>query len=1081
MERSAPRRTMNRPFANSGFSILWKHFFHPMENPKKLFPYYGKLACGSLLLAGLVAGGTGCESVKASRLAITKVVHWQATASASAEGHGPEQAMDGKSDTWWRSGPEDPQWIQIDLARVVMVCGFSLEWAKPYATFYSLLTSRDGEHWALGVEIADGDGSWDQIAIEPILARYVRLVVKEGGQGNGAALSKLEIQGLSGRPQVWVDGIVVADAASLLDGDLSTVWYSSRPEAVLEIDLRNVKPIGSVRVDWGTNGYASTVAVAVSTNQENWVETGVIQAAAGDFDVLMNEQVHEARYVRLSFSEGVESNGFSVAGITLRGSEGTAHPWAKYELAASHAPEGVYPDAIHRRQTYWAIAGGPLWSDPESLLDESGVFAPNARSATISPLIFSGGEVFSARQAEHLEYRLGANGAPMPETVWKLESGLSLRIRALANSGASPASSWVQYELLNDSIMTQTGRLCWVVRPVRVPPPWAGGGLAPIYRMRIRSTDSGWQEMVANGQPLFAVPNDSLMAGVSAFKEGDITERLLRGESPSTQSARDAAGLVSGAWIMEFNLEPGERIRMVIAANAQGRSRSPLRHFPWPETDGDLDQMADEFDRKWVDATWLWRAETERYAPKVERSDAIDCLHAQVGWLLSLHAWAGTGKGESLESIQMRVAALCRAGQASAARPWIDQVAAGMETNGWVPSIFLPDGFPAPRLGQMGRHASQGQFAFMVMDYYRFTKDSVFLQDQYPALRQSLVYLQKLRQEHEETQSELSADERYLLEGLLPLSGAQAGSPHPVHRYADQVWALLAWKEGRAAASILGLDEDAVWADEQYRSLRASVQRSLRAHMDKMEGSWIPASAEEETFDAYLLALLFWPAKETDLVEPHERQSSLDTFYDEFLKRQEPGWAGQIPSDEALLLTPLARMGRGDYAREVLYAQLERRQPPGWQLWADVMTMDPRQPGQIGPMPDLQAASAYFIAVRGLAAREEGQRLDLFSGAPAEWIQHGEGYRVYGMPTEFGPLDLFCYWQRDRMWAEIGGSAEPPEGYRLWWPRQIAPDRVLANGMPIKSFDAQGLDLPHDFKGSIEVFFPYMAPWPRDP
>lgn len=1030
---------------------------------------------------GLVLSGTGCESVKASRLAVTKVVHWRATASASAEGHGPEQAIDGKTDTWWRSGTEEPQWIQIDLARPVMVCSFSMEWAKPYATTYSVLTSRDGEHWALGAEIADGDGDWDQISIEPILARYVRLVVKEGRQGNGAALSMLDVQGLSGRPQVWVDGIVVADAAALLDGDLSTVWHSSLPEAVLEIDLRKVKPIGSVRVDWGTNGYASTVAVAVSTNRENWVEAGVIRAAAGDFDVLMTERVHDARYVRLSFSEGAETNGFAVAGITLRGSEGTSRPWAKYELAASHAAEGIYPDAIHRRQTYWAVAGGPLPEDPESLLDEWGVFASSARSASLSPLIFSGGEVFSARQAEQVEYRLGANGAPMPETVWKLDSGLSLRIRALAKSGSSPASSWVQYELVNDSIMTQTGRLCWVVRPVRVPPPWAGGGLAPIYRMRIRTTDSGWQEMLADGQPLFAVPNDSLVAGVSAFKEGDITEQLLRGESPSTHFARDEAGLVSGAWSMAFNLEPGERTRMVIGANAQDRSHAALRHFPWPKMEGDLDQVADEFDREWVDASWLWRAETERYAPKVDRPDAIDCLHAQVGWLLSLHSLVGAGEGESLDSIQMRVAALCRAGQASAALPWIDQVALGIETNGWVPSLFLSNGSPAPRLGQAGRHASQGQFAFMVMEYYRFTKDSAFLQDRYPALRQALVYLQGLRQKLEETEWQLSDEDRFLLEGLLPLSGAQPGSPRPVHCYADQVWALLAWKEGRAAASILGLDEDATWADEQYRALRSAVRRSLRAHMDEMESSWIPASAEEDTFDAHLLALLFWPAEETDLVEPHELQSSLDTFYDEFLARQEPGWAGPIPSDEALLLTPLARMGRGDYAREVLYAQLERRQPPGWQLWADVMTLDPRQPGQIGPMPDIRAAAAYFVAVRGLAAREEGQRLDLFSGAPAEWIQHGEGYHVYGMPTEFGPLDLSCYWQRDRMWIEIGGSAEPPEGYRMWWPRQIAPDRVLANGQSINTFDEQGLDLPHDFEGSVEIFFPFLAPWPRDP
>jgi F5/8 type C domain len=1062
------------------FSTRWKHFFHPMEKCGKWFPSHGKILCSSVLAAGLIAAATGCESIKGSRLAVVKRVHWRATASASEEGHGPELALDGQTNTWWRSGTEEPQWMEVDLARVSMVCAFSLQWAAPHATAYSIQTSRDGEHWAVGLEITDSDGDWDQISIEPILARYVRLVIEKGFQGGGAALSMLDVQGLSGRPQVWVDGVLVPDAAALLDGDQGTVWHCGASEAELELDLRSVKPIGSIRVDWGTNGVASTVDVAVSTNREHWVKAGRIRASSGDFDVLMTEKVHEAQFVRLSFAEDGTSNGFSVAGITLRGAEGTSRPWAMYELAASHAPEGIYPDAFHRRQTYWAIAGGPLRSDPESLLDEAGTFSPRAQSPSLSPLVFSGGEVFSARQATEVEFRLGADGAPLPETVWRLPSGLSLTIRALAKSGSSPASSWVQYELKNDSIMSQTGRLCWVVRPVRVPPPWAGGGLAPIHRMRIRTLKDSWQEMLADGIPLFAVPNDSLQAGVTAFKDGDATEALLRGSVPDSHFARDPEGLVSGAWAMPFDLEPGDRVRMVIGANAEPPSHKPLTRFPWPEGMGDLEEVANEFDREWVDASWLWRAETERYAPKIARPDAIDCLHAQVGWMMSLHTLVGA-EGDALQSIQMRAAALLRAGQASVAKTWVDQVSMAVETNGWVPSRFLSDGSPASPLGQEGRHASQGQFAFMVMDYYRFTHDLAFLQEHYPKLKQALVYLEHLRQDVEETEWKLSDEDRFLLEGLLPLSGAQPGRPQPVHCYTDQVWALLAWKEGRAAASILGLEAEAKWADEQYRALRSAVRRSLRVRMDDMEDPWIPASAETPEFDPRLVALLFWPAEESDLVEPHELQRSLDTFYDEFLKRQQPGWAGEIPSDEALLLTPLARMGRGDYAREVLYAQLERRQPPGWQLWADVMTLDSRQPGQIGPMPDLKAAAAYFIAVRGLAAREEGQRLDLFSGAPAEWIQHGEGYRVYGMPTAFGPLDMACYWQRDRMWIEVGGSADPPEGYRIWWPRQIAPERVMANGESIKTFDAQGLDLPHDFNGSIEVFFPFLAPWPRDP
>lgn len=1052
-----------------------------MARAQKSFPHRGKLLLGVALAAALAGGATGCQSVRRSRLAVPATGKWQATASASAEGFGPERALDGRTNTWWRSGTEEPQWLQVDLGRPAMVCGFSLQWGEPPATAYSMQTSLDGTHWALGYETETGDGDWDQVSIEPVLARYLRVRVDKGLQGTGAALRALEINGLADRPCAWVEGVEDLGAAALLDGDLATSWRSTRPATTVELDLRTVKPVGSVRVDWGTNGFASNTVVEVSTNRTDWTSVGRIQSRAGNFDVLMSKEVCPARYLRLSFSGGSSAEGFEVAGITLRGAEGAARPWAMFELAASQAPEGTYPDAFRKRQTFWAVAGGAQRGDAESLLDEWGVFAPWGQGPSLTPLIVAGGRAWTAHQSAQVEHRLGADGAPMPETTWRLPSGLALRIRALSRSGASPAMSWVQYELANESIMAQTGRCCWVTRPVRVPPPWAGGGLAPIYQIHAANAPGGWQEIRVNGEPLFATPEAGLSFGAAAFDEGDAVEYFLRGETPPpARAATDDDGLASAAWWLDFTLEPGGKTSLVVVANAQEPSPERIvRRVSWPLADGEAGKLSEAFDREWVDASWTWRSAAGGYSPKIARPDAVDCLRAQLGWLMGVRDLAG--KGEPLESTAARVAALLRGGQADVAREWIERVADGVRTNGAVPAVVRPDGSTESSLGPEGRYDSQGQFAFMVMEYYRFTQDSAFLQRQYPALRSALAYLQSLRSELEKTEWRLSEEERVLVEGLLPLSGARPGSPRPVHLYADQYWALLGWKEVRAAASLLGLNEDAVWADQQYRALKSSVRRSLRERMDRMAAAWIPASAEEERFDADSVALLFWPCEETDLVEPHELQTSLDAFYEEFLRRGQPGWAGSIPSDESLLLDPLASMGRSDYAREVLYALLERRQPAGWQLWPNAVGSDPRQPGQAGPMPDVRAAAAYYTAVRGLAVRETDKRLDLFSGAPAEWLQHGDGFQVYGMATAFGPLDLSGYWNRNRFVVNIGGGARPPGGYRIWWPRQIAPERVLANEKHIKDFDALGVTLPHDFQGTVDVQFPFMAPWPRDP
>ena len=1049
-------------------------FFHTVE---KSFPRYVKTALAAGAAIGLAGWVAGCASVKASRLAIPKTVHWTVTASAAEDGHGPDQVADEKTETGWRSGAEGPQWIQVDMARPAMVCGFSLQWGTPYATAYSVQTSLDGTHWAMGYETTAGDGDWDQASIDPTMARYVLVTVEKGLPSAGAELLALEIKGVEDQPQVRVDGLLDPGAAAVLDGDPATAWRSARSAAALELDLRRAKPVGSVRVDWGAGGFASNAVVEVSTDGTNWTSFGRIQAQAGDFDVLMGEGAQAAQFVKLSFSGASSEAGFEVAGVTLRGAEGTARPWAKLELAASHAPEGLYPDVFRRRQNYWTVAAGPKRGDAVSRLDEWGTFSPSPRAPTLSPLIASGGETWSGHQAAEREYRLGGDGAPMPETIWKLAAGLALRIRALAKSGTEPATTWVQYELANESIMAQTGRLVCVVRPVRLSPTTARSGLAPIHKIRAAEMDAGGQELRVNDEPLFAVADAALPFGAAEFAEGDVAEFFRRGETPPAHSALDEDGLASGAWWLDFALEPGEKTNLVVVANAQAEAGPVVRRFAWPALEEGAEKMSAAFDREWVDAAWAWRDETSRYYPKIARMDAIDCLRAQTGWLLAVQG----EDGEDAESIALRVAALLRGGQADAAREWIERVAAGIQTNGRVPLRFARDGAPIPAPAGLEGPASQGAFAFMAMEYYRFTQDAAFLHQEYPLMKRALAYLQELRAELEQTEWRLPEEERYLLEGLLPPSAARSGNGKPAHRFADHYWALLGWKEVRAAASLLGLDADAGWAHEQYRALKSSVRRALRARMDLMDAAWIPAAAEDSRLDIGSVALMFWPCEETDLAEPHELQSSLDAFYDGFLQRMQPDWTGIVPSDEAALLVPLAAMGRGDYAREVLYALLDRRQPAGWNTWANARGSDLRQAGQIGDMPDIRAAASYFIGVRGIAARETGNRLDLFSGAPAEWLQYGDGFRAYGMPTAFGPLDLSGYWHKKTFTVEIGGGAQPPEGYRIWWPRQVAPERVLANGERLEKVDALGADLPHDFQGTVEAFFPYSAPWPRDP
>jgi hypothetical protein len=63
-------------------------------------------------------------------------------------------------------------------------------------------------------------------------------------------------------------------------------------------------------------------------------------------------------------------------------------------------------------------------------------------------------------------------------------------------------------------------------------------------------------------------------------------------------------------------------------------------------------------------------------------------------------------------------------------------------------------------------------------------------------------------------------------------------------------------------------------------------------------------------------------------------------------------------------------MGRGDYAREVLYSLLDRRLPWGWNAWARAGGADCANPARSGDMPDAARGGGLRDRRARPAARE---------------------------------------------------------------------------------------------------------------
>jgi hypothetical protein len=87
---------------------------------------------------------------------------------------GPENAVDGDSNTRWASSQADPSWIYVDLGSPVDMTRVIIYWEAAYATQYRLEVSDDTNTWTEIHTEYNGDGRTDDIAVTGT-GRYIRV------------------------------------------------------------------------------------------------------------------------------------------------------------------------------------------------------------------------------------------------------------------------------------------------------------------------------------------------------------------------------------------------------------------------------------------------------------------------------------------------------------------------------------------------------------------------------------------------------------------------------------------------------------------------------------------------------------------------------------------------------------------------------------------------------------------------------------------------------------------------------------------------------------------------------------------
>lgn len=118
--------------------------------------------------------------------------------SVENEGTPPECAVDNNGGTRWSSKFSDPQWLTVDLGKVVSVSRVLLRWEAAYASSYELAVSTDGQEWRTVHTNDNGQGDEELITFNPTPARYVRLTGRKRATDYGYSLYTFGVYGPPG-------------------------------------------------------------------------------------------------------------------------------------------------------------------------------------------------------------------------------------------------------------------------------------------------------------------------------------------------------------------------------------------------------------------------------------------------------------------------------------------------------------------------------------------------------------------------------------------------------------------------------------------------------------------------------------------------------------------------------------------------------------------------------------------------------------------------------------------------------------------------------------------------------------------
>jgi hypothetical protein len=848
----------------------------------------------------------------------------------------------------------------------------------------------------------------------------------------------------------------------ILDGNLQTQWRSTtKPEQQsLVLDLGKNCEFGGLIIDWGEKDFARAYNILLSPDGKTW-ETAyaVDKGKSGRSYIYLRDQ--QTRFLKLDLLASARQQGYAIAELALQKSDFSENPESFFHRIAGDFPRGYFPKYLQHEQSYWTVIG--VNNDTkEALINEEGMIEVDKSSFSIEPFIFCEGKLLTWNGGT-ITQSLENDYLPIP-TVTRTHGDLKLDITAFAAGPADSSLLFTNYGLRNHGNKTLRGHLYLAIRPFQVNPPWQflnwPGGTTKVKTIRREQN-----AIIVNEKKKLLPLNSDWNFGALTFDEGDIVEYISRDVLPTAVSINDHFGYASGALQYDFDLQPGDEKLVALAIPFHENYPISL-----PSTANAAITARQAVNKFWEDKIRAYEIRLPASAQKL-----INIVRSNLAYILINRDRAGIQPGSRsydrswIRDGALTSAALLRFGIKQEVREFIDWYAQYQYPNGKIPCVVDTRGAdPVPE------NDSHGEFTYAVLQYFRFSSDTLWLRQKFPQIVKTVEYIEYLRNQRKTATYLKGTPEQRACYGLLPESISHEGySAKPMHSYWDNFFGLKGLKDAAMIAAILGERE----YEKQFAAARDDFQKnlyaSMRMAMANKDIDFIPGCVELGDFDATSTTIGLDPCGELENIPQPQLNNTYEKYYQFFAQRRDGkiAWKDYTPY-EVRNIGAFILLGQKERAHELLSFFLHDQRPPAWNHWAEVVWRNPQETRFIGDMPHTWVGSDFIRAMRNMFVYEkDGEALVVGAGILEDWVRDPSGVEVKRLSTYYGSLNYRMKMAGKNLVVELSGNLQMPPGkIILKSPLAVDIKAVTVNGKKSKNFNAKEV-LVEAFPANVVLYY----------